>query len=543
MNHTIFSIKEPANEPILSYAPGTPERELLKKELGRMAKEQVEVPVIIGGKEYFTGDLGKLIMPHDHSHVMGTWHKANEELINLAINTALEAKREWETTPWPERASINLRAAELIRHKYRYILNAASMLNQSKSVHQAEIDSACELADFLRFNPYYMSIIYNEQPHSAEGTVNRLGYRPLEGFVFAVSPFNFTSIAGNLPTAPAVMGNVVVWKPASTAVLAGYYLMRLFKEAGFPEGVINFIPGSGGKVAGPVLNNYHLAGIHFTGSTGVFQGIWKKIGNNIERYRTYPRIVGETGGKNFVVVHASADPAEVAAGIVRGAFEYQGQKCSAASRAYVPTSMWPQLKTLLEEMIGEIKLGDPMDFRNFMNAVIDEDSFDNITSYIKKAEEDTDTEIVMGGKGDKRVGYFIEPTVLLTKNPHFVTMEEEIFGPVITIYLYDEKKFEETLHLCNETSPYGLTGAIFARDRAAILKAGDILRHAAGNFYINDKPTGAVVGEQPFGGGRASGTNDKAGSHINLHRWTSPRMIKENFYPPTNFKYPFMAEE
>ncbi|UCH98269.1 MAG: L-glutamate gamma-semialdehyde dehydrogenase [Candidatus Aminicenantes bacterium] len=543
MNHTIFSIKEPVNEPVLSYAPGTPERELIKKELDRMTNEQVEVPVIIGGKEYFTGDLGKLIMPHKHGHVIGTWHKANEELINLAINTALEAKREWETMPWPERASINLRAAELIHHKYRYILNAATMLNQSKSVHQAEIDSACELADFLRFNTYYMSVIYNEQPHSTRGTVNRLGYRPLEGFVFAISPFNFTSIAGNLPTAPALMGNVVLWKPASTAVLAGYYLMRLFKEAGFPDGVINFIPGSGSKVANPVLNNYHLAGVHFTGSTGVFQGIWKKIGNHIEKYRTYPRLVGETGGKNFVVVHASADPGEVAVGMVRGAFEYQGQKCSAASRAYIPTSMWPQLKTLLKEMIGEIKMGEPTDFRNFMNAVIDEDSFDKITGYIKKAEEDTDTEIIIGGKGDKRVGYFIEPTVLLTKNPHFITMEEEIFGPVITLYLYDEKNFEETLHLCNETSPYGLTGAIFARDRAAILKAGDILRHAAGNFYVNDKPTGAVVGEQPFGGGRASGTNDKAGSHLNLHRWVSPRTIKENFYPPTDFKYPFMAEE
>ena len=543
MNHTIFSIKEPANEPILSYAPGTPERELLKKELSRMANEQVEVPVIIGGKEYFTGDLGKLIMPHDHNHVLGTWHKATEELINLAMKTALEAKREWETTPWPERASINMRAAELIHHKYRYILNAATMLNQSKSVHQAEIDSSCELAVFLRFKPYYMIVIYNEQPNFADGTVNRLGYRPLEGFVFAVSPFNFTSIAGNLPTAPAVMGNVVVWKPASTAVLTGYYLMRLFKEAGFPDGVINFIPGSGRKVAEPVLNNYHLAGIHFTGSTGVFQGIWKKIGNNIEKYRTYPRIVGETGGKNFVVVHASAEPAEVATGIVRGAFEYQGQKCSAASRAYIPTSMWPQLKTLLEEMMGEIKMGDPMDFRNFMNAVIDEDSFDKIMGYIKKAEEDADTEVMFGGEGDKSIGYFIQPTMLLTKNPNFVTMEEEIFGPVITVYLYDGKKFEETLHLCNETSPYGLTGAIFARDRAAILKAGDILRHAAGNFYINDKPTGAVVGEQPFGGSRASGTNDKAGSHINLHRWTSPRTIKENFYPPKDFKYPFMAEE
>jgi 1-pyrroline-5-carboxylate dehydrogenase len=436
-----------------------------------------------------------------------------------------------------------MRAAELIGNKYRYILNAATMLNQSKSVHQAEIDSTCELADFLRFNPYYMNIIYNEQPHSAKGTSNRLEYRPLEGFVFAVSPFNFTSIAGNLPTAPAAMGNVVVWKPASTAVLAGYYLMQLFKEAGFPDGVINFIPGSGGKVGDPVLNNPHLAGIHFTGSTSVFQGIWKKIGNNIDKYRTYPRIVGETGGKNFVMVHMSAELKEVAAGLVRGAFEYQGQKCSAASRAYIPTSMWPQLKTLLEGMISEIKMGDPMDFRNFMNAVIDENSFDQITDYIKKAKDDPDTEVIIGGESDKSVGYYIHPTVLLTKNPNFITMEEEIFGPVLTIYLYDEKDYEETLHLCDETSPYALTGSIFARDRAAIIKAGNVLRHAAGNFYVNDKPTGAVVGEQPFGGSRASGTNDKAGSHLNLNRWTSPRNIKENFYPPTDFKYPFLVEE
>jgi 1-pyrroline-5-carboxylate dehydrogenase len=543
MNHTIFSIKEPANEPILSYAPGTPERELLKNELERMSRESVEVPVVISGKEYFTGDVGKLIMPHDHGHELGTWHKANEELIQRAIETALAAKKEWETMPWPERASINLRAAELLCHKYRYILNAATMLNQSKSAHQAEIDAACELADFLRFNTYYMNVIYNEQPHSSAGTVNRLGYRPLEGFVFALSPFNFTSIAGNLPTAPALMGNVVVWKPASTAVLVGYYLMRLFKEAGFPEGVINFIPGSGGKVADPVLRDPHLAGIHFTGSTGVFQGIWKKIGSNIAHYRTYPRLVGETGGKNFVVVHASAGLKEVATALVRGAFEYQGQKCSAASRAYIPASLWPQLKPLLEEMISQIKMGDPRDFRNFMNAVIDEDSFDKIMGYIKRAEADTDTEIIFGGKGDKRTGYFIEPTVLLTGNPHFITMEEEIFGPVLTVYLYDETRFEETLQLCNETSPYALTGAIFARDRAAILKAGDILRHAAGNFYINDKPTGAVVGEQPFGGGRASGTNDKAGSHLNLHRWVSPRTIKENLYPPTDFKYPFLADQ
>jgi 1-pyrroline-5-carboxylate dehydrogenase len=542
MNHTIFSIKEPVNEPVLSYTPGSPEKQLLKKELERQAGTQVEVPVIIGGKEYFTGDTGDLIMPHDHGHKLGTWHKAGEKLIALAIETALKAKKEWETMPWPERASINMRAAELIHHKYRYILNAATMLNQSKTAHQAEIDAAAESADFLRFNPYYMSIIYNEQPHSEQDSTNRLGYRSLEGFVFAVSPFNFTSIGANLPTAPALMGNVALWKPASTAVLSAYYLMRLFKEAGYPDGVINFVPGSGAKVGNPVLDNYNLAGVHFTGSTGVFQGIWKKIGNNIANYRTYPRIVGETGGKNFIVAHASAETDAVAAAMVRGAFEYQGQKCSAASRAYIPTSLWPRVKAMVQDQVSEIKMGDPGDFRNFMNAVIDEDSFDNIMGYIRKAEEDPDTEIVTGGKGDKSKGYFVEPTVLLTKNPRFVTMEEEIFGPVITVYLYDESKFEETLELVNDTSPYALTGAIFARDRGAVLKAGDALRHAAGNFYVNDKPTGAVVGEQPFGGGRASGTNDKAGSHINLHRWTSPRTIKENFNPPTDFKYPFMSE-
>jgi 1-pyrroline-5-carboxylate dehydrogenase len=543
MNNTIFSIKQPDNEPVLNYEPGSRERELIKKELDRMAGEQIDVPVIIGGKEYRTGDTGQLTMPHDHGHVLGTWHKADEKLIALAIDTALKAKQTWETIPWPERASINLRAAELITRKYRYILNAATMLNQSKSVHQAEIDAAAETADFLRFNTYYMSVIYNEQPHSERDMVNRLGYRPLEGFVFAISPFNFTSIGANLPTAPALMGNAVIWKPASTAVMSAYYLMQLFKEAGYPEGIINFLPGSGRKVGDPVLNNPHLAGVHFTGSTNVFQGIWKKIGNNIASYRTYPRIVGETGGKNFIVAHASAELREVATAIVRGGFEYQGQKCSAASRVYIPSSKWPQVKSLLEEMIDEIKMGDPRDFRNFMNAVIDEDSFDNITGYIKRAEEDTDTEIVFGGRGDKSKGYFIPPTVLLTKNPHFITMEEEIFGPVVTIYLYDENRYDETLELVDNTSPYALTGAIFARDRSAILKAGDRLRHAAGNFYVNDKPTGAVVGEQPFGGSRASGTNDKAGSHLNLHRWTSPRTIKENFSPATDFKYPYMGEE
>ncbi|MCP5046300.1 MAG: L-glutamate gamma-semialdehyde dehydrogenase [bacterium] len=543
MNDIIFSVQKPVCEPVLNYAPGSPEKELLKTELDRQAGETIEIPVIIGGKEHTTGDMGKCVMPHDHGHVLANYHKADEKLVNLAIETALAAKKEWEAMPWQERATIHLKAGELIKYKYRYLLNASTMLNQSKSVHQAEIDAACEMADFLRFNAYYMGKIYDQQPNSSGGILNRLSYRPLEGFVFAVSPFNFTSIGGNLCSSAAVMGNVAVWKPASTAVLSAYYMMELFKEAGYPDGVINLVPGSGGKVGTPVINHRDLAGVHFTGSTEVFQGIWKQIGNNIASYRTYPRIVGETGGKNFIVAHASAKVREVACAIVRGGFEYQGQKCSAASRVYAPKSWWPQLKADLEEMIGEIKMGDPRDFRNFMNAVIDEDSFDNIAGYIKRAEEDSESEVVFGGKCDKSKGYFVEPTIVLTKNPHFLTMEEEIFGPVVTIYCYDEDKFEEALHLCDETSPYALTGAIFARDKAAVLKADNILRHAAGNFYVNDKPTGAVVGEQPFGGGRASGTDDKAGSHLNLLRWISPRTIKENFFPPTEFKYPFLEEE
>jgi len=541
MQQNVCSIKEPCNETVLSYKPGSKEREILVKELARIAQEKIEVPLIIAGQEVKTGDMGKIIMPHDHHHPLGTFHKAGEKEINRAIEAAIAAASEWENTPWIERVSITLRAAELVSTKYRYILNAATMLNQGKNVHQAEIDSACEMTDFLRFNPYYMNVIYGEQPLSDRSTLNRMEFRPLEGFVFAVSPFNFTSIAGNLPTAPAVMGNVVVWKPSSTAVLSGYYLMKLFQEAGFPDGVINFIPGSGSKVGREVLKNPHLAGVHFTGSTAVFHDIWREIGGNISTYRSYPRIVGETGGKNFVFIHSSAEVRELSTAIVRGAYEYQGQKCSAASRAYIPRHMWPEIKSLLGEMINEITLGDPRDLKDFMNAVIDENSFDNIMGYIKKARESSSAEIVFGGKGDKSTGYFIEPTVILTRDPHFITMEEEIFGPVITVFLYDEADFEKTLHLCNETSPYALTGAIFARDRSAVLQASQILTHAAGNFYINDKPTGAVVGHQPFGGGRASGTNDKAGSHINLHRWTSPRTIKENLNPPTDFKYPFMA--
>ncbi|MGE5340800.1 MAG: L-glutamate gamma-semialdehyde dehydrogenase [Candidatus Omnitrophota bacterium] len=542
MDHTIFKIKEPANEPTLSYAPGSPERAIMKQTLDRMSNETFEIPAIIGGKEFFSGETEPMIMPHDHRHVMGTWHKTSEEWIELAIKTALTAKREWEAIPWPQRASIFMRAAELIHHQYRYLLNAATMLNQGKNVHQAEIDATCETADYLRFNPYFMNMIYDDQPHSPEGVSNRLVYRPLEGFVYAISPFNFTSIAANLATAPVLMGNVTLWKPASAAVLSGYYLMRLFQEAGFPDGVINFIPGSASKISTPILRHVDLAGVHFTGSTAVFQEIWKQVGCNIERYRTYPHLVGETGGKNFMVIHASADLQEAATAVVRGGFEYQGQKCSAASRLYVPSSKWAPLKSILEAMVAAIQIGDPRDFSNFMNAVLDESAFDRIMGYIQKAEADPDTEIILGGKGDKRVGYFIEPTLLLTRNPRSVFMEHEIFGPVVTAFLYDESAFEETLRLCDHTSPYALTGSIFARDRAAILKAEHALRYAAGNFYINDKPTGAIVGEQPFGGARASGTNDKAGSHINLHRWISPRTIKENFYPPADFTYPFLRE-
>lgn len=541
MRQKVCSLSQPCNEPVLSYKPGSPERDLLIKELERIAGEKIEIPLIIGGKEVKTGEKGSVVMPHDHRHVLATYHKAGEKEIDLAIEAALAARHEWEDTPWIERVAITLRAAELISTRYRYILNAATMLNQSKTVYQAEIDATCEVVDFFRFNPYYMNVIYSEQPLSDRSTINRMEYRPLEGFVFAASPFNFTSIAANLVIAPVVMGNTVVWKPASSAVLIGYYLMELYKDAGLPHGVINFIPGPGPIVGNRVLGNPHLAGVHFTGSTAVFRGIWKKIGANIDIYRAYPRVVGETGGKDFVFVHPSADLLEVCTGLVRGAFEYQGQKCSAASRAYIPTSRWSQVKARLGEMLGGITLGDPRDFKHFMNAVIDEPSFDKIMDYIGKAREASAAEIVFGGNGDKTTGYFIEPTVILTQDPHFITMEEEIFGPVLTVYLYDEEDYEKTLHLCNETSPYALTGSIFAHDRQAIILASRILTHAAGNFYINDKPTGAVVGNQPFGGGRASGTNDKAGSHINLHRWTSPRTIKENLNPPVDFRYPFMG--
>lgn len=543
MYNNIPKVPVPVNEPVTPYAPGCPRKKELKLKLKELAGAQVEIPMIIGGKEIKSGNLADCIMPHNHKHVLGKYHKGNADHVGHAIRAAMEAKAEWEATPWNHRAAIFLRMAELLATEDRALLNAATMLNQSKTVHQAEIDSACELIDFFRFNAYFMSQLYAEQPISSPGMWNSVEYRPLEGFVFAVTPFNFTSIAGNLPTSAALMGNTVVWKPASTAVYAAHYLMKLFKKAGLPNGVINLVPGSGSSIGDPVMADSNLAGIHFTGSTSVFQGMWKTIGDNIAKYKTYPRIVGETGGKDFVFVHASADPAEVATAFTRGAFEYQGQKCSAASRAYIPDTMWNEVSKILGEQISEIKMGDVTDFTSFMGAVIDKGAFNNISGCIKYAAEAKDAEIIFGGKYDDSKGYFIEPTVIKTTDPHFKTMEEEIFGPVLTVYVYPENKYLETLKLCDSTSQYALTGAIFGRDRKAVLEAVSALRNAAGNFYINDKPTGAVVGQQPFGGSRASGTNDKAGALQNLMRWTSVRTIKETFVPPKHFKYSFMEEK
>ncbi|MFO7735483.1 MAG: L-glutamate gamma-semialdehyde dehydrogenase [bacterium] len=541
MSNALFTLPKPKNEPVYDYAPGSPERELLRKEIERQKKEKIEIPVIIGGKEIKTGDTAEAVCPHDHNHVLATYHKAGEKEIKMAVDAALEAKENWEKMPWNARAAIFLKAGHLLSTKYRYILNAATMLNQSKSVNQAEIDSCCELVDFFRFNAYYMQEIYKEQPmHNPEGMWNRLEYRPLEGFVFAVTPFNFTSIAGNLPSSPALMGNTVVWKPASTSVYSGYVLMQLFKEAGFPDGVINFIPGRGSEVGKHVLPHKDLAGIHFTGSTGVFQRMWKVVGENIENYKTYPRIVGETGGKDFIMVHNTADARQVAVAAVRAAYEYQGQKCSAASRMYVPSSKWDEILGHMKDMVREIKMDDVENFGAFMNSVIDENSFNDITAYIERAEESDKAEIVYGGGSDKSKGYFIEPTLIKTTDPHYETMEEELFGPVLTVYVYEDEKFEETIDILDKTSPYALTGALFCSDRNIIESASWKLRNAAGNYYINDKPTAAVVGQQPFGGARGSGTNDKAGSHVNLLRWTSQRTIKETFNPPTDHTYPFM---
>ena len=482
-------------------------------------------------------------MPHDHHHVLATYHKAGEKEVQMAIDAAMKAHKEWSALPWVERASVMLRIAELIATKYRYQMNASVMLGQSKSPFQAEIDAPCELIDFLRFSTFYASQVYADQPYSEQGILNRMEYRALEGFVFSLTPFNFTSIASNLNMAPAMMGNVAVWKPSTTAIHSNYLLMKIFQEAGVPDGVVNFIPGQGSVIGKVITASPDLAGFHFTGSTKTFNTLWSQIGNNLSNYKSYPKIVGETGGKNFIFVHPSAPAQEVAVAIVRGAFEYQGQKCSAGSRAYIPASLWPSIKEKVGDMLSEIKMGDVQDFSNFINAVIDEASFDNIMNYINYAKESTDAEIVFGGEGDKSVGYFVKPTVIKTTNPKFKTMVEEIFGPVITIYVYDDNKYEETLELCDQTSPYGLTGSIFARDRYAIETAFNKLQYAAGNFYINDKPTGAVIAQQPFGGSRASGTNDKAGGPLNLIRWTNPRCIKECLVPPTSYGYPFLGEK
>jgi 1-pyrroline-5-carboxylate dehydrogenase len=543
MDNSIFLFDYPENEPIKSYVPGSRDRKVLVEEMNRLSTNVVDIPLIIGGKEVRTGDTGTVVMPHDHQHVLATYHKATEKEVKMAIEAAMKAHKIWESFSWSERVSVTLKIAELIANKYRALVNASTMLGQSKNVFQAEIDAACETIDFLRFNAHYISDIYNEQPHSDKGIINRLEYRPLEGFVFAVTPFNFTSIASNLNLAPALMGNVLIWKPSSTSLLSNYVLMQIFQEAGLPDGVVNFIPGTGSMIGKTVFSDPNMTGIHFTGSNITFNRLWKMTSDNLATYKSYPTIVGETGGKDFIFVHATADIDEVATAVVRGAFEYQGQKCSAASRAYIPESLWKNISERIGEMISDIKMGDVRDFENFMNAVIDESSFDNIMRYIKMAEESNDTQILFGGKGDKSQGYFIEPTVVLTLDPHFVTMEEEIFGPVITIYVYKDKDFEDTLELCDQTSPYGLTGAIFARDRLALQKASDVLKYAAGNLYYNDKPTGAVVGQQPFGGSRQSGTNDKAGSHLNLIRWTNPRTIKETMIPAKDYKYPFMKKD
>lgn len=539
-----FNVPIPVNEPILDYAPGSKERKLLKQALADARALQLDIPMHIAGKEVHTDQKGKISPPHDHQHILGHYSKGEKIHVEQAIDAALAAKADWENLAWEHRAAIFLKAADLIAGPYRYKLNAATMLGQSKSPYQAEIDSACELIDFLRFNVNYMSEIYKQQPPvSGPGTWNRLEQRPLEGFVFALTPFNFTAIAGNLPTSAAMMGNVVVWKPANTQIYAANLIMEILKEAGLPAGVINLIYVSG-PVAGEVIFDHaDFAGIHFTGSTGVFQDIWKTIGNNIHKYKTYPRIVGETGGKDFLLIHGSADVNVASTAIVRGAFEYQGQKCSAASRAYIAKSIWPDIKELMIRDLATFKMGGTEDFSNFINAVIDENSFDKLTKFIDNAKADPGVEVIAGGGYDKSVGYFIEPTVILTKDPHYVTMSEELFGPVLTIYVYEDEDFDQVIKTVDETSIYALTGSILAQDRYAIEKASIGLRNAAGNFYINDKCTGAVVGQQPFGGARGSGTNDKAGSMINLLRWVSPRTIKETFNPAKDYRYPFLAED
>jgi len=537
------AVPVPVNEPVLGYAPGSPERVKLFRRLGELKAEKLDMPLFIGGEEVRAGRCQDLRCPHDHALSLGRAHLGGGAEVQRAIAAALRARREWSRTPFEARAAVFLKAADLLAGDWRWTLNAATMLGQSKSLHQAEIDSACELIDFLRFNVSYAQRIYAEQPGSSRGVWNRLDYRPLEGFVFAVTPFNFTAIAGNLPTAPALMGNVVVWKPSSLALYSAYWLVRLLEAAGLPPGVINLVSGDSAQVADVVLSHPEFAGAHFTGSTAVFQGLWTKVGANIAGYRSYPRLVGETGGKDFVLIHASADPDVVAAALVRGAFEYQGQKCSAASRAYMPAGLWPKARRALEDMLADIEIGGPEDPGNFVNAVIDRKAFDKIAGYIARAKNNAADKIAAGGTCDDSRGFFIHPTVIETSDPKSETMVEEIFGPVLTVHVYPEKKWAETLKLVDESSPYALTGAVFARDRGALIEAERELENAAGNLYLNDKPTGAVVGQQPFGGARASGTNDKAGSYLNLLRWVSPRTIKETFDPPRDFRYPWLGRD
>jgi 1-pyrroline-5-carboxylate dehydrogenase len=538
-----FHVPYPKNEPVLTYAPGTKERAALKKAIEEARAQELDIPMYIGAEEVRSGNKKKLSPPHDHKHVLGYFHEGDKGHVEQAIEAALAAKELWTNLGWEHRASIFLKAADLLAGPYRYKINAATMLGQSKSPYQAEIDSACELIDFLRYNVYFMTQIYNDQPESSPGIWNRMEYRPLEGFTFALTPFNFTAIAGNLPTSMAMMGNTVVWKPANTQVYAANVIMQVLKEAGLPDGVVNLVYVDGPTAGDVIFNHRDFAGLHFTGSTGVFQNMWKTIGQNIHKYKSYPRIVGETGGKDFVMVHKSANAKEVATALTRGAFEYQGQKCSAASRAYIPSNLWDDVKKYLLDDLKTFKMGGTEDFGNFFNAVIDERSFNSITSYIEKAKQNPMNEIIAGGKSDKSKGYFVEPTVILTKDPSSVTMCEEIFGPVLTIYVYHSENFEQTLELVDQTSPYALTGSIFSKDRYAIELATKKLSNAAGNFYINDKPTGAVVGQQPFGGARGSGTNDKAGAKVNLLRWTSLRTIKETFVPPVDYRYPFLDKE
>lgn len=543
MNKGFYNVPLAMNEPVLSYAPGSPERLELQAAYDKMWSESIDIPMVINGEKVSTGNMGRVIPPHDHQHNVGSYHLGDASHVNAAIEASLEAKQDWENMSWENRSTIFLKAADLLAGPYRARINAATMISQGKNAFQAEIDASCEMIDFLRFNVQYVTDIYSEQPESGDGVWNRLDFRPLEGFTFAITPFNFTAIAGNLTTCMAMLGNTVVWKPSFSQIYSAKVLMDVFEEAGLPKGVINMIFTDPVETSDIVFKHPDFAGLHFTGSTDVFKGIWNKIGTNIHKYKTYPRIVGETGGKDFIVAHSSANPEEVATGLMRGAFEYQGQKCSAASRAYIPTSMWQQVKSILQKEMASMKMGGPRDFTNYINAVIHEGSFDKIASFIDAAKKDDGVEIIAGGGHDKSKGYFIEPTVIVVQDPKYTTMCTELFGPVLTLYVYDDDQFEETLDLVNETSEYALTGSIFSKDRYAVELATQKLKDAAGNFYINDKPTGAVVGQQPFGGARASGTNDKAGSMLNLLRWISPRTIKETLVSPRDYRYPFLGED